>query len=227
MTRKILLTIVIMSSLKLTAQEVTGVDFTIENDHVNVVYDLSAAANSITLFIDKGDQMWRELKNVSGDVGTNISSGHNKIVWDLLSEYPDGISADVRFLVQPNYSTPSLDDIDFTKCPQRFNKSDGIIWGTKAYFCKMNYSKKYAGDLRKGTLATATDNISYSGQVMEYNFLSKEWRKMNIRPSFSARVPRNTHNGTFPSPSIPYSFHFQVDNDGNLWFYGELVALKL
>lgn len=225
MTRKILLTIVIMSSLKLTAQEVTGVDFTIENDRVNVVYDLSAAANSITLFIDKGDQMWRELKNVSGDVGTNISSGHNKIVWDLLSEYPDGISADVRFLVQPNYSTPSLDDIDLTKCP--FNKSDGIIWGTKAYFGReINYSKKYAGDLRKGTLATATDNISFSGQVMEYDFLSKEWRTLDISPSFSARVPRKTHNGTFPEPRIP-SFYLYVDNDGNLRFYGYLVAQKL
>lgn len=150
-------------------QTTSNVDFRQEGDNMLVSYKLSAQAD-IALLISIDGGIWQPLESVTGDVGKAIKPGLRKIVWDVFEDYPDGIHADVEFIVAPNLSTPSISQI-----PENLNASSPIISNYKAYWAKKSdYSSRYAGDVRRGTFASATDRWSFTLNVYCYDFLKKE-----------------------------------------------------
>ena len=83
------------------AQNVTNVDFYQEDDKIVITYDLdklsdiylSVSTNGGITFSD------RIVEHVTGDIGAKVSSGHNKIVWDVLKNQNE-LSGNIVFKVQ-------------------------------------------------------------------------------------------------------------------------------
>ncbi len=91
-------------SFKLIYSQVSNVDFIVEGCNIIVTYDLSLNANIELLVALNGDgEFSGPLKEVSGDVGKNVTDGKNKqIKWNVLKEYPQGLnSKSVQFMVRP------------------------------------------------------------------------------------------------------------------------------
>lgn len=76
--------------------QVSNVLFYYDGNTAIINYSLKKKADvSLYVSVDGGKTYKIKLKEVSGDVGENISSGNDKrIVWNILEEYPYGISSD-------------------------------------------------------------------------------------------------------------------------------------
>lgn len=227
MKKLILTSALFASALLVDAQQVSNVDFEVDGYRINVTYDLSRPANNVALLFNDGTGNWTVLENVIGNVGNDTQAGSNAIGWNVLADYPGGIEGPVQFCVMPEYRTPSLENVPYKQVSGYLSASQGVLWGHKAYFArKINERSGYGGDLRKGTAATATDNVSFESQVLEYDFITGKWRDLGITKKFSARVPRKTHNGLFPMPRIP-DYNLYIDRDGNLCFESNIVAYRI
>jgi hypothetical protein len=93
----------IFISQLLFSQEVKNIRIIQEGDSVNVIYDLTGDGQTfkVELFYSTDDgQRWQgPLKQVTGDVGTDIKPGDDKtIIWDVLSE-SDIAEGYLQFLV--------------------------------------------------------------------------------------------------------------------------------
>lgn len=100
----------------LRAQTVRNVDFQQEGNNVVITYDLDGhAAISVSLSQDGGLTYGPALKHVTGDVGHGVELGCKRIVWDVLTEMPAGISGDIAFRVkaQPYNLTLRVDGVAF------------------------------------------------------------------------------------------------------------------
>lgn len=205
------------------AQRVQYVDFYPEGDNVVITYHLTDDASTISVFLSENGGEWRQLNQVSGDVGYNVSAGDKRVVWNVYKEKPKGISENVRFAVVPNYENPSLDNL-----PSDFPKYNTVISKNKAYGAeKVNYSKQYAGDIRKGTWASATDNISYDIVVYEYDFITGETNEVKTF-HWSGRVARKEPSGSAVGVSFPVvkepALRMNVDKKGRVFIDKTLVA---
>jgi len=81
------------------AQEVTNVEAKQVGNMVEVTYDLDQDASiHLLLSRDGGANYTPEPKTVTGDVG-NTTSGHKKLVWDMLADYTDWNLKNARFKV--------------------------------------------------------------------------------------------------------------------------------
>lgn len=205
------------------AQTTRNISFFTEGDNVIITYDLDADASSITLFLSENDGDWQQLSQVSGDVGENILAGNKRIVWDIYKEKKKGVSDNVRFAVVPNYTKPSKETL-----PDIIPQYGTVIKGHKAYTTKeKNYKKEYAGDIRKGTWASATDNISFDVEVYEYDFITKDVRLIDSI-SWSGRVARKEPSGaavgiSFPVVKVP-PFRLNIDKKGRVCLDKRIIA---
>lgn len=102
--KSILLLLVILVSSVVSAQTVRNVEFYQEGSNVVVTYNLDKMAYIVTLQVstDGGKTFSSPLQYVSGDVGTNVSAGNNRIVWDVLSEWEEFTGKNIVFLVTAN-----------------------------------------------------------------------------------------------------------------------------
>lgn len=193
------------------AQKTQSIDFFPEDDNVIITYNLTDDASTITVFLSENGGEWQQLNQVSGDVGSTVTAGDKRIVWNIYKEKPKGVSDNVRFAVVPNYQKPSLDNL-----PDGFSKYRTVIRGSKGYSAvKKNYKKQYAGDIRKGTWASATDNISYDVVIYEYDFITDEVKEIDSF-SWSGRVARKGKPmGDFPVVEEP-SHRMNIDKKGRV-----------
>ena len=221
--KRFIITFLITLPLLSNAQTVKNVEFFPEGDNVIISYTLTDNASTINLFLSQNGGEWEQLNEVSGDVGNNIPSGDKRIVWDIYKEMPKGISDRVSFAVVPNYSKPSAEQL-----PSNFPKGNMVIRGNKAYgVAQKNYSKEYAGDIRKGTYASATDKISFTIEIYEYDFITKEMSKIDSF-GWSGRVARKKPYGDarftrFPIEEIP-QFRLHSDNSGFVCIDNKIVT---
>lgn len=196
-------------------QRAQVIDFFPEGDNVVVKYQLTEDASTISLFLSESGGDWQRLEHVSGDVGSNVSAGDKSIVWDIYKEKPKGVSDNVRFVVVPNYVEPSRDNL-----PPNLPKYNIVFRGNKAYYAdRVNYKKEYAGDIRKGTWASATDNISYEIKIYEYDFITGETTLLDSF-GWSGRVARKRPSGdalgfSFPVVTPPDN-KMNIDKDGHV-----------
>ncbi len=220
--KKILIIIASLIPLICSAQQAKYVDFFPEGDNVVITYHLTDDASTITVFLSENGGDWKDLKQVSGDVGENVPAGDKSIVWNVFKEKPTGVTDDVRIAVIPNYKDPSIDNL-----PEDFPQYNTVIRGNKAYGAKQkNYSKKYAGDIRKGTWASATDNISFDMVVYEYDFITGETTLIGYYP-WQGRVSRKEPSGdaarvSFPVVKIP-DFSMSIDKKGRVYLGNSLI----
>lgn len=205
------------------AQQTTNVDFFAEGDNVIITYDLDDTASTISVFLSENGGDWQQLSQVSGDVGENIPAGNKRIAWNIYKEKRKGVSDNVRFAVVPNYTKPSKETL-----PDSFPKYGTVIKGHKAYTTKeKNYKKEYAGDIRKGTWASATDNISFDVEIYEYDFITNEVKLIDSI-SWSGRVARKEPSGaavgmSFPVVKVP-PFSLNVDKKGRVCLDKRIIA---
>jgi hypothetical protein len=84
----------------LSAQTVTNVTATQVGKAIEISYDLDKAADIAVFMSTSGGITYRELRQVSGDVGKTVGPGHKTIVWDVLSEMDELSSDDIVFMVR-------------------------------------------------------------------------------------------------------------------------------
>lgn len=173
------------------SQKTSDVDFKRVGDNIVVTYNLSARAN-ITLFMSINGGSWTVVESVTGDVGPGVNAGRKRIEWDVFEDFPDGINADVVFLVAPNVGTFTEKDI-----PAELHAEKPIISDYKAYWAKKsNHRSEYAGDVRKWTFASPTDRWSFTLDVFCYDFLKRESSKIYTH-NYSGRSMRNKPFGEY------------------------------
>lgn len=221
--KKVFFVLALLSTFLCHAQEARYVDFFPEGDNVVITYHLTADASTITVFLSENDGPWQALSKVSGDVGSNIPAGDKRIVWDIYKEKPKGVTDNVRFAVVPNYGNPSLSSL-----PYGFPKNNAVLGNNKAYGYEItNYKKQYAGDIRKGTWASATDNISYNIVVYEYDFITGETNELKTL-GWSGRVARKEPSGSAVGVSFPVvkepEWNLKVDKKGRVYLNKTLVS---
>ena len=82
-------------------QNITNVNAIQEQNKILVSYNLeSKEPCRINLFVSDGNGDWKSaLQKVTGNVGENVKAGNNKIMWDVLSEFPELKGNDISFKV--------------------------------------------------------------------------------------------------------------------------------
>ena len=86
--------------LSAQAQKVSNILAEQRGQEIVVFYSLdtnSPCEVSLLLSQDNGSTWGRPLKNVSGDVGKNISAGEKQIIWKVLEEREQLVGAKIKF----------------------------------------------------------------------------------------------------------------------------------
>lgn len=82
------------------AQTVSDVRFEQVNNKVKITYSLDKQADISVCVSEDGGKIWSSpLKQVSGDVGTQVQPGSKTIWWDALSEYDQLVGTGICFKV--------------------------------------------------------------------------------------------------------------------------------
>ena len=82
------------------AQNVSNVSATQVGKTIHITYDLDKAADISVFMSTSGGISYRELRQVTGDVGKTVGPGHKTIVWDVLDEMEELIGDDIVFMVR-------------------------------------------------------------------------------------------------------------------------------
>lgn len=195
-----------------TAQLVADVSYDEATREVNITYT-PGHQDPVRLLMSQDGGSWIELHDFTNDPSGSIS-------WNIFAECPEGVR-NARFRVQ-GFTTADISAIP-TKPSGLYSMPSGVVQGNRAYFLQTSTKKQYAGDLRKGTAATATDRVTVTANVYIYDFISEDWLELTDFDSQSVRVPRKTHNGLFPAPSIP-SYSIYVSDGGSVSVNGRQVS---
>ena len=83
-----------------SAQTVSNVTAEQVGKTIHIHYDLDRAADISVYLSTNGGRSYRELHQVSGDVGLTVGPGHNTIVWDVMEEVEELIGDDIVFMVR-------------------------------------------------------------------------------------------------------------------------------
>lgn len=161
MKRYILIGFLMCIGLHSYAQKVTNVRSTQSGDKIVVLYDLSGKAD-VSMTMKAGTEK-QPISRLSGDIGKGINKGQDrKIIWDVMSEYPDGFEADsVVFTVKayPQWRTFVLAEGAVSPSPLQY--SGGFMVGRAArwgYYLKFRSSFMFApsidGDFSNSYLTT-------------------------------------------------------------------------
>jgi len=82
------------------AQTVSNVAANQVGKSIHITYDLDKAADISVYMSISGGRTYRELRQVTGDVGKTVGPGHKTIVWDVLAEVDELIGDDIVFMVR-------------------------------------------------------------------------------------------------------------------------------
>lgn len=198
------------------AQIITSVSM--DENHTLLHIEYSPATKRIPkVEISENGGPWKSLNAIQPSDPTQ--SNYRAVDWQIFSEYPNGVN-NARFRVQ-GFTTDDLADIDTSPIPR--NAMRGAVIGARAYFYTSSSSSKYAGDLRKGTAATPTDQVTVTASAYIYDFITREWTTHRDICNWSERVPRKTHNGLFPKPTVP-SFSVKAYDSGRVYLGNEQIS---
>ncbi|MBQ9475953.1 MAG: hypothetical protein IJU69_06900, partial [Bacteroidales bacterium] len=102
MRRFIIIVFAVLLSVPLSAQNVTNTDCRQEGNRIVVTYSLDKPSDIELWYSTDGGKSYKgPLKKVSGDVGRNVRSGNNSIVWDVLEEVESLVGTGIVFKVVP------------------------------------------------------------------------------------------------------------------------------
>lgn len=96
----VILSIVTVCCQSLWAQNVSNVTAQQVDKNIHISYSLDKAADISVYISANGDNSYRELKQVSGDVGKTIGPGRKTIVWNVLEEMAELVGDDFVFMVR-------------------------------------------------------------------------------------------------------------------------------
>jgi formylglycine-generating enzyme required for sulfatase activity len=105
MKKLIFLTVFVVLNFSIKAQKVSNIRAEQRGQDVVVLYTLETnAACDVNLFLsqDNGATWSDPLKNVSGDVGKNITAGDKQIIWKVLEEREQLVGDKIKFKVFAN-----------------------------------------------------------------------------------------------------------------------------
>jgi len=175
MKRYILIGFLMCIGLHSYAQKVTNVRSTQSGDKIVVLYDLSGKAD-VSMTMKAGTEK-QSISRLSGDIGKGINKGQDrKIIWDVMSEYPDGFEADsVVFTVKayPQWRTFVLAEGAVSPSPLQY--SGGIMIGRAArwgYYLKFRSSFMFAPS-NDGYFSSSYVHIGSSMMPVNYSDISK------------------------------------------------------
>lgn len=83
-----------------SAQTVSNVTAEQVGKTIHIHYDLDKAADISVYLSTNGGRSYRELHQVSGDVGKTVGPGHNTIIWDVMAELEELKGDDIVFMVR-------------------------------------------------------------------------------------------------------------------------------
>ena len=116
MSRYYILLILSLFSLSVLAQNVTNVRGMQEGKNIVLLYDLQADAQISEVYIEiDGKSRLVPSSCLSGDVNKTVTKGQNRrIVYDVLSDYADGLRADnVAFVINAGPQTFTVNGVSF------------------------------------------------------------------------------------------------------------------
>lgn len=96
----VILSLVTVCCQSLWAQNVSNVTAQQVDKNIHISYSLDKAADISVYISANGGNSYRELKQVSGDVGKTIGPGRKTIVWNVLEEMAELVGDDFVFMVR-------------------------------------------------------------------------------------------------------------------------------
>ena len=158
MSRFIIIVFAVFLSGPLSAQNVTNTDCRQEGNRIVVTYSLDKPSDIELWYSTDGGKSYKgPLKKVSGDVGRNVRSGNNSIVWDVLEEVESLVGTGIVFKVVPG-SAMAVDlglSVKWASCnlgagkPEEYG--DYYAWGETSpkkdyYWSNLKYCTDSSGD---------------------------------------------------------------------------------
>lgn len=125
----ILLIYIVFTIPFLNAQEVKNVTSQVNGNLITIQYDLTGAKYNqvfnVSLYVsfDGGTTFQGPMKTVSGDVGTEVKSGKNKIIWEPFSDVPS-LEGDIVFSVKADVVNKKLEKYFFVHYSGNYSLRD-------------------------------------------------------------------------------------------------------
>ncbi len=113
--RAIYLATFFLFGISINAQKVSNILFKQEQSNIAITYDLEINTNcNISLYVSiNGGETWQgPLKKVEGNIGDNVKSGNNKIIWRVLEEFEELSGNAIVFQIKAIKKDKSLIELE-------------------------------------------------------------------------------------------------------------------
>jgi len=170
----------LFAACRLQAQTIANIRAEQQGTNIVVYYDINGAQAGQTFDVqlfcstDGGNYYGNPLQRVSGDVGNNITPATAKrIVWDVLAERTDLVSANIKFKVKATIHNPTNPTGTFT------DNRDGHIYKWVQIGTQVWMAENLAYKASSGCWAYGNDQSN----VVKYGYLYNWQTAQNVCPT--------------------------------------------